>query len=70
MYSSIRGEMLYEAIQDMKLCAAVEAKIGRDNVVNLIDEEAGISIRFDDYPRDSNYLLRLREKLMQILATN
>lgn len=69
VYSSLRGEVLYEAIQDMNLSFALETMIGREKVVELIDKTAGFPLRFDNYPKDSNYLLLLREKLLQELAT-
>ena len=68
IYPSVRAEVLYDAIQDMNLCFALESAVGRERVVALIDETAGFDLRFDDYPRNSEFLLTLREKLLQELG--
>lgn len=68
VHPSVRGEVLYDATQDMNLCFAVEKVIGREKVVELIDKTAGFDLRFDDYPRNKEYLLELREMLMQKLS--
>ncbi len=67
-YGSIRGEVTYDAVQDMMLCQALEEKIGRDAVVALIDKEAGRDLRFDDYPSEPDFLLSLRKRLIEMLA--
>ena len=48
-YNSIRGKVIYEAIEDMKVCATLEKYIGRDAVVELIDSMAGEELKFDKY---------------------
>ncbi len=67
-YGSIRGEVTYDAIQDMTLCQTLEKKLGRDAVIALIDREAGRDLRFDDYPKTPDFLLTLRKKLIEALA--
>lgn len=64
VYSSIRGEITYEAIQDMDICFTLENLVGRDEVVRMIDEIAGIDLRFDDYPRCSCFLEKLRAAMV------
>ena len=64
VYTSIRGEVTYDAIQDMNICYALEEKIGRENVVKMIDDAAGFELRFDHYPRNNAYLLSLREQMV------
>lgn len=67
VYGSIRGEITYEAIQDMNVCFALEELIGRDAVVKMIDDAAGFELRFDNYPRCKEYLENLRHNMiMQI----
>lgn len=63
VYASIRGETTYDAIQDMNICFALEEKLGRDKVVQMIDEAAGGELRFDDYPKNNAFLDQLREKM-------
>lgn len=67
VYSSIRGEITYEAIQDMNVCFALEEKIGREKVIQMIDEAAGGDLRFDDYPKCNAFLDNLREKMTAYL---
>lgn len=68
VYPSLRGEVLYDAIQDMNICFALEEKLGRESVIRLIDETAGRALRFDDYPRESSFTEKLREQMIQLLA--
>lgn len=66
-YNSIRGKVFYAAIEDMNVCRTLEKYIGRDEVIKLIDSEAGGELRFDKYPIDNGYLLSLREKMENII---
>lgn len=68
VYPSIRSRVFYEAVQDMDICYALEKRIGKAAVVKLIDEAAGMELRFDSYPRNSAFLLELRQKLIKALA--
>ena len=68
VYTSIRGEVTFEAVQDMNICIALENLIGREQVERIIDQAAGKPLRFDDYPRSSEYILKLRETLLDRLA--
>lgn len=63
-YPSIRGEITFEAVQDIGICLALEALIGRDAVVAMIDEAAGTPLRFDTYPDSDDFLLDLRAKMI------
>lgn len=63
VYPSIRGEITYEAIQDMEVCTALEAHIGHQAVVEMIDEKAGFDVRFDHYPSSGAYLEELRGEM-------
>lgn len=63
-YPSIRAEITFEAMQDIRICRALEALIGREAVVALIDEAAGKPLRFDDYPDGNDFLEDLRAKML------
>ena len=67
VYQSIRGEVIFEAMQDIDICYALEEKIGKAAVVKIIDEMAGEPLRFDTYPKNSEYLLNLRQRLLEEL---
>ncbi len=64
-YPSIRGEITYEAIQDINVCLALEALIGREAVVAMIDEEAERDFQFNDYPTEKEFIDRLRDKMIK-----
>ena len=68
VYPSIRGEITYEAIQDMNVCLALEALIGREKVVEMIDEFAGRDFKFDDYPTHKTFVDDLRAKMIDKIA--
>ena len=68
VYPSIRGEVTYEAIQDMNICFALEALIGREEVEKMIDEAAGRTLRFDDYPCSNDYVEGLRAAMIEKIA--
>ena len=68
VYPSIRGEVTYEAIQDMNICFALEELIGRAEVVKMIDEAAERTLRFDDYPCSNEFVEGLRAAMIEKLA--
>lgn len=70
VYSSIRGEVTYEAVQDMDVCFALEERIGREAVVAMIDRAAGRELRFDDYPKNREFLEDLRAEMIERIAEN
>ena len=41
----------------------LEKLSGREDVIRLIDETAGETITFKEYPRGSEFLLKLRQKV-------
>jgi len=69
-YGCMRGKVMYEAIEDMNLCRTLEQCIGREAVCKLIDEEAGMDVTFENYPRNREYLLNLRDKMIALLEQN
>ena len=60
---SIRMEIMRESFQDMRALQALEKKIGRDEVEKLI----GKKLTFTEYSLDANKLLRIREKVNELL---
>ena len=66
-YPSIRGKVTYDAIGDMDLCRTLEEYIGRDEVIKMIDAVAGMDVRFDCYPLDSDFLPNLRATVIKKL---
>ena len=66
-YPSVRGKVTYEAIGDIDLCRTLEGYIGRDDVIKMIDAVAGMDVRFDCYPLDSDFLPNLRATVIKKL---
>lgn len=65
---SMRAKIFKEALDDMRVCRALEQKIGRDAVIKMIDEEAGFSITFGDYPRNAEFVPALIGKMLKIIG--
>lgn len=61
---SIRLLLLEEAFHDLRACYLLEALLGREEVISLIDS-CNEPISFSKYPLKDNYLLSLRENLNQ-----
>jgi hypothetical protein len=60
---SLRLEVFYEALQDLRSLKLLESFIGRDEVVNLLEEGLDTPITFRKYPRDAEWLLQKREQI-------
>ena len=67
IYHSIRGQVFYDGIQDMNICLALEKYIGKQAVVELIDQTAGMDLRFDSYPSGAAFLETLRASMTELL---
>lgn len=57
---SVRSEVFYEALQDMRALTLLSENIGKSETVALIEKEFG-TITFTDYPRGTEYMLKLRK---------
>ena len=64
---SLRAVIFREALEDIEVCRMLEAIIGRDAVVELIDREAGEPLTFRRYPRNSDYIPNVVEKMQQMI---
>ncbi len=64
---SIRIMVQDEAINDYRALYALEGRIGREKVMELIRQEAGMDLSFRQYPKGEEFLLRLREKVNGLL---
>lgn len=65
---SIRIMVQDEAINDYRALYALESRIGRSQVMELIRQEAGMELSFKQYPKGEEFILRLREKVNCMLA--
>lgn len=65
---SIRMEVFFEALQDLRALRLLESLIGRDRVLSLLEEGLESPITFSEYPRDADWLLQLRERINSEIA--
>ena len=66
---SLRLEVFYEALQDMRALALLESMIGRDAVVGMLEEGLDAPITFSRYPADAEWLLNKREQINRKIAS-
>ena len=69
-YASVRGEVTYQAIEDIKICESLEKFIGKENVVKIVDSTAKRDLRFDNYPDDNAFCEKLRDILIEKIQEN
>lgn len=67
---SIRMVVFYEALQDLRALEKLESLIGRDNTLNLIEENLLQPLTFSEYPHDPQWLIGKREQINQLIATS
>lgn len=67
--SSIRFEVFYEVIQDLRALKLLEQLIGREKVLDLLEKELASPITFNEYPRDSEWLLTKREEINEAIKS-
>ena len=67
---TLHAALFYEALQDMRAMQLLEAKIGHDAVVALIEETAGMTVDFKNYPREQAFVHELRERVNLAIAEN
>lgn len=68
VYGSTRAEVMYDALQDVRICQALEQYIGRDAVCEILDTANGDTLEFGNFPKRDGFLIGLREKLLTRLA--
>lgn len=65
--ASTRARIFFLALQDIRICKLLEKHIGKQAVIDLIESEAGMEISFTQYPRNSDFLPDISEKLISEL---
>lgn len=61
--SSIRLDVTFGALQDIRTMKLLESYIGHDEVVKIIEDLADMEIKTNKYPKNSEFILELREKI-------
>jgi len=68
---SIRLEVLYEAMQDLRALELLEKKIGKEQTIKLLEEGLQEPLTFSVYPKGSGeWLLAARERINQAIASH
>ena len=67
---SLRLEVFYESLQDIRALELLESKIGREAVLDLLEEGLKQPITFSQYPRQAEWLLAKREQINRKIAGN
>lgn len=62
---SLRALIFREALQEVELCRLLESFIGKKAVVEIIEKHANMEITFRDYPRNSEFLPSLNDKIKE-----
>lgn len=62
---SSRALVFFEALQDSAVCKLLEKYVGREEVIRIMEEEAGMEITFVNYPKNADFLPRLRHRIAE-----
>lgn len=64
---SLRAVVFYEGLQDRMLLKALENHIGRQKVLELIEQSAGGMIDFENYPKSAVFPVMLHDRVIDML---
>ncbi len=65
---SLRHEVFFDGLQDLRALRALENKIGRNAVIAMIQDGVSYTIDMENYPCSAEWLLNLRERINRKLA--
>ncbi|MFC5450361.1 DUF4091 domain-containing protein [Paenibacillus aestuarii] len=65
---SIRMQVFYEALQDLRALELLETLIGCERTIALIEEDLESPLTFSEYPHDPSWLVIKREKINRLIA--
>ena len=66
---STRLKVFKEALQDISALKYLEKFIPKDEIISLIEKEAGCEIEFDSFPKNEEFLIKIREKINLIIKS-
>ena len=55
--------------EDIEICRMLESFIGRDKVIEMIDNEAGMDLTYSQYPRNPEFVPDLIGKMEQMIKS-
>ena len=64
---SLRLKVFYDGFQDLFALKALEKKIGREKVLEILDKDLDKPLTFKEYPRDEKWLLEMRDRINKML---
>ena len=67
---SLRLKVFYDAFQDLFALKALEKKIGREKVLEILEKDLDKPLTFKAYPREEKWLLNMREKINHMIKEN
>ncbi|NQX58834.1 DUF4091 domain-containing protein [Paenibacillus qinlingensis] len=67
---SIRLEVFHEALQDLRALQLLETLIGKERTVALVEDGLTEPLTFTVYPRSTEWMLEVRERINEAIATN
>lgn len=66
---SVRGEVIFESLQDMRAMQLLESLVGREKIIKKLDKKFG-DIKFRFYPRGTEATLAIRETINDMIVKN
>lgn len=67
---SIRIMLMQEAFQDLAAMKYLESIAGRSCVMECLQEDQNVELKFDQYPTNISYILEVRERVNQQIAAH
>ena len=67
---SIRHEVFFAGLQDLRACRTLEKKIGREAVLKLLNEGAPRPLKMNDFPANDAFLMEKRRAVYDAIAAN
>lgn len=67
---SLRIKVFFDAFQDVKALRLLESKIGRTEVIKIIENGLSAPLSFFEYPHEAEWILKTREKINKLIKEN
>lgn len=65
---TMRLKVFKEALQDIRALKYLEKFMAKDEIVKLIEDEAGCEIEFDKFPKEEAFIIGIRERINSIIG--
>ncbi len=62
-YRSLHGVQFYQALTDLRALQYLSSLVGKERVMEIMEEGVSTPITFSEYPMDQEYYLNLRERV-------